>query len=226
VLAPENRISRLLLCSKAISRYDPHAMDDMIHEPEPLTGEPPPTVSRAELLVDGSDAQFRQMVHRLLAFSARLEAIRHGFGSMTGLTGIQYTLLITVAHLQGRHGVGVKEIAEHLALSGAFVTIEIGKLAAAGLIEKRTNPDDRRRVLLTVTDTARASLAELAPMQRAINDRLFAALDHATFARMTELAGHMVDDADQALALTERLIADRPETAPAATQKKVQGGRQ
>ena len=113
----------------------------------------PLTVSRTELLADGSDARFRQLIHRLLAYASSLETIRAGLGEMIGLTGVQYTMLICIAHLQGGKGVGVKEIADHLNCTGAFVTIETGKLANLGLVEKRQNPGDKRRVLLTVTDT-------------------------------------------------------------------------
>ena len=100
----------------------------------------PLTVSRPELLMDGSDAQFRQLVHRLLAYASSLEAIRAGLGEMIGLSGVQYTILICIAHLEEGRGVGVKAIADHLSYTGAFVTIETGKLAALGLVEKRQNP--------------------------------------------------------------------------------------
>ncbi|MEQ8346540.1 MAG: MarR family winged helix-turn-helix transcriptional regulator [Sneathiellaceae bacterium] len=165
----------------------------------------PLTIGRPELLDDDGDARFRQLVHRLLAFAGRLEAVRTGLGRMIGLSGIQYTILICIAHLQGEEGVGVKRIADHLGLSGAFVTIEAGKLAAEGLVEKRPNPRDRRRVLLTVTAAARARLDALAPRQRPVNDALFASLSRADFDRLGRIAGHLVADADHALALVDSL---------------------
>jgi hypothetical protein len=61
------------------------------------------TISRPELQIDGSDREFRGFVHGMLAFAARLEAVRSGFASLIGLTGIQYTILISVQHLQ-HHG--------------------------------------------------------------------------------------------------------------------------
>jgi DNA-binding MarR family transcriptional regulator len=52
-----------------------------------------------------------------------------------------------VLHHFDRHGVsaeqngvgGVNEVAEHLHLLGAFVTVEVAKLVKAGLIRKRPN---------------------------------------------------------------------------------------
>ena len=165
----------------------------------------PLTVSRDELLVDGSDARFRQLIHRLLAYASSLEAIRAGMGGMIGLSGIQYTILVCIAHLQGARGVGVKEIARHLSCTGAFVTIETGKLADLGMVEKRPNPDDKRRVLITVTGRARALLTGLAPVQRQINDTLFASVDGPGFAQLCELAETLTADARNAQSLIEFL---------------------
>ena len=61
---------------------------------------PPLTVTRSELLAEGSDREFRELVHALLAFQARHEAIRDGHGAFIGLPGPQYTLLIAIHHLE------------------------------------------------------------------------------------------------------------------------------
>jgi len=171
--------------------------------------QPPLTISRPELLQDGSDADFRVLVHRLLAFGSRLDAVRAGLGQMIGLSGAQYTILICIAHLQGDDGVGVKEVADHLSYSGAFVTLEAGRLTTLGLVEKRQNPGDRRRVLLTVTAAGRARLDELASRQRQVNDTLFAALSREDFHRLAEMSRDLVADADRALGLIERLVPAR-----------------
>lgn len=174
----------------------------------------PLTVSRDELLVDGTDASFRHLIHRLLAYASSLEAIRAGLGEMIGLSGVQYTILICVAHLQDGKGVGVKEIADHLSYTGAFVTIETGKLAKLGLVEKRRNPGDGRRVLLSTTPRARDLLGDLAPAQRRINDTLFASLDHAGFENLCALSEKLCADArnTQALVefLTDKKLAHQP----------------
>src|ERR1043166_1533407 len=92
----------------------------------------PLTVSRPELLDRGSDAEFRKFVHGLLAFASRLETVRAGFARLVGLTPIQYTILISVAHLEAAGDVSVNMLADHLQLSGAFITIETGKLLRQG----------------------------------------------------------------------------------------------
>jgi DNA-binding MarR family transcriptional regulator len=162
---------------------------------------PPLTVSRPELLVDGADGEFRQLVHRLLAFSARLETCRSGFGALLDLTGVQYTALISIAHLEGDDGVGVKTVADHLGLSGSFLTIVSGQLAKRGLVEKSTNPQDRRRVHLRVTEKGRALLEGLAPIQRDVNDLLFQPLDAKRFSALNEIFADLIKAADEATAL-------------------------
>ncbi len=171
------------------------------------------------MLRNGSDDDFRQLVHNLLAYSAKLQGIRNAFGAYLGLTGVQYTILIAVAHLKGEEGaesVGIKQVADHLSLSGAFVTNETKKLEKAGLLTKGVNPTDRRRVRLTVTDACNDLLFELAPGQRKINDVLFKNLSASDFNRLMALSDDLLEGAEQAFLLAEHLsaIAPRREEKP------------
>lgn len=154
-----------------------------------------------------SDREFRQLVHRLLAFSARLETIRSQFGAIIGLSGIQYTALISIAHLSRDTAIGVKELAEHLGLSGSFVTLVVGQLAALGLVAKTGDRQDRRRVRLTVTAAGVAKLRELAPAQTRVNDVLFGPLDAEQFRVLNALFGSLVDSAADAVRLVEFVAA-------------------
>lgn len=174
----------------------------------------PMTVSSPELLVDGDDLQFRAFVHRLLAFSARLEAVRSGFGSIIGLTGIQYTTLISIAHLQGDEGVGVTRIADDLGLTGSFVTLVSGQLVKLGLVDKKPDEQDRRRVRLTVTAKGRELLSELAPAQSEVNDLLFRPLDQEKFLELSGTMAELIRSGDEAVALVDYLAGGG--TAPAA----------
>lgn len=167
------------------------------------------TVSRTELLVDGSDRDFRQLVHDTLAFAARIQEVRSRLGGLIGLSGAQYTILVAVAHLQGRDGgVGVNLLAEHLHLSGAFVTIEVNKLVAADLVTKEVNPEDRRRVLLTVTAKANQLLDDLTTVQRPANDALFGCLSAVDFHAFREVVAQLVLTGDRTLKLLDYLAPD------------------
>jgi DNA-binding MarR family transcriptional regulator len=170
-----------------------------------LSIEAPLTVSRPELRIDGSDHEFRCFVHGMLAFAARLEAVRSGFAALVGLTGIQYTILISVKHLELQGTVNVSTIAEHLHVSGAFVTIETGKLLKLGLLTKRPDPEDRRRVCLSVTAKGRERLKRLAPTQVKVNDVLFEFMDAAEFRQLRGMVDRMTSCGDRAVALLDYL---------------------
>ncbi len=161
----------------------------------------PLTVSKPELLVDGEDHLFRQVVHDALGFSARLQEIRNRLGEAIGLSGPAYSILIAIEHLGQQGEVGVSKVGDHLHLSGAFVTIEVNKLVKSALVKKVPHPEDGRRVILTVTDKARALLDELAATQRPVNDTIFDGLSAKQFLSFSEIIASLVGGTEEALAL-------------------------
>jgi DNA-binding MarR family transcriptional regulator len=161
----------------------------------------PLTISRPELLANGSDKEFRELVHNLFGFLARHERIRAGHARVIGLAGIEYTVLIAIAHLAADGDVNVKTVADHLHLSGAFITTTTRRLLQMGLIHKTTDPADRRRVTMTVSGKGRQALETLAPTQRRINDVEFACLSREDFRRLNELMKELIKCGDHAVAL-------------------------
>lgn len=161
----------------------------------------PLTVSRPELLVNGSDVEFRKLVHNLFGFFALHERIRAGHGKTMGIAGVEYTVLIAILHLSAEGEVNVKTVADHLHLSGAFITTTTRKLLQLGLIHKTMDTVDRRRVTLTVSGKGRAALEKLAPMQRRINDVEFGCLSREEFRALNSLLQRMIASGDQAVAL-------------------------
>jgi hypothetical protein len=69
---------------------------------------PPLTTTRRALLVGGSDTEFRRLIYRLVVVEERLRRVRDFLARRVGLTGPQYTLLITIAYLQGESGIAVR----------------------------------------------------------------------------------------------------------------------
>jgi len=167
----------------------------------------PLTTTRPELLVDGRDKDFRHLVHSLFGFAAHHEHIRSGHGKMIGVAGIEYTVLISIAHLSQDGDVNVKTVADHLYLSGAFITAVTGRLLERGLIEKKTDAGDRRRVTLTVSGKGRAALERLAPIQRQINDVEFGALTREEFTLLGGILDRLIAGAERAVALQSYLTA-------------------
>jgi DNA-binding MarR family transcriptional regulator len=162
-----------------------------------------PTINRPEMLRRGSDTDFRVFIHDTLAFAARILEVRNGFGAILGLSGSQYSILISIGRLQGKDGVGVNAIADHLHLSGAFVTIEVNRLVALGFVDKASDPDDGRRVRLKITDEGSRKLATLLPVQAPVNDALFASLSRSEFDAFRKIMARLVTNGDEALALLD-----------------------
>jgi DNA-binding MarR family transcriptional regulator len=162
----------------------------------------PLTISRPELLINGSDRHFRRLVHGLFGFLARHEGVRSGHAATIGLVGIEYTVLISIRHLAVEEtDVSVNRVAEHLFLSGAFVTTVTNKLVNKGLIHKLPDPADRRRVRLEVSEQGNALLAELAPVQRQVNDVQFGCLSTAEFLHLLDLTERLIESSDRAIRL-------------------------
>jgi MarR family transcriptional regulator, organic hydroperoxide resistance regulator len=166
----------------------------------------PLTVSRPELIVNGSDREFRELVHNLFGFFSLHEQIRKGHGKFIGLAGIEYTVLIAIGHLALEGVVNVKAVADHLHLSGAFITSTTRHLLDLGLIHKTIDSSDRRRVTLTVSRKGADALAKLAPTQRRINDVEFEALSRDEFKQLNLLMKRMIKDGRRAAALQHYLL--------------------
>ncbi len=163
----------------------------------------PLTVSRPALLARGSDAEFRGLIHDLIAYGHKLDACRDAFAAIAGISGAQYEILMLVSRADG---LSIGEVAARLHRSGAFITVEANKLAERGILEKGSDEQDGRRVLLKTTAKALELLERLAPWQRRINDVLFEFLDARRFRELRALAAELVGCGDRAVAMLELLL--------------------
>ena len=105
-------------------------------------------------------AQFRYALRRFLAFSE--DAARQ-----QGLTPSQHQLLLTV---RGAEATGsapsLTDIAEQLRVRLHSAGELVGRAVEHRLIERRPDPNDARRVLVTTTTEGRAHLEELSRLHR------------------------------------------------------------
>src|SRR5258708_10191628 len=173
-------------------------------EPESGTGPYalPATTSRAPLLKGGSDHRFRVLVADLLTISTRMEMVREHLGRRMGISGPQYSIVVAVAHLQGGNGISVGALAQALHVSSAFIATEAGKLVRRRLLLKRTNPLDRRGVLLNVAPAGRLAVDRISAEIRTVNDLFFGALDAASFAALSGAASALVESSAEAVQYT------------------------
>jgi len=162
----------------------------------------PLTTSRTALLVEGNDRSFRELVRDLVDFSARLQEIREAIARGMGVTSPQYNVLMTLS--QFGDDVTVGDLAERLRVSAPFVVTETRRLEALGLLEKRPDATDRRRVMLLLTAKARTALRDIAPLQVSVNDVLFSTLNARDFSTLARLTKGLLSSCDGAEARARR----------------------
>jgi MarR family transcriptional regulator, transcriptional regulator for hemolysin len=109
-----------------------------------------------------------------------------------------YQLLTTVVHDQPPSQLA---LAEHLGIDRTVMTYLIDDLEAAGLVERRSNPADRRQRKVVATDAGRRTLAELERGVRAAEDHVLGALrpgERDTFRTLLRRVACDVRDVDLA----------------------------
>jgi DNA-binding MarR family transcriptional regulator len=159
----------------------------------------PLTTTREALLVDGSDAAFRELIGNLMTMANQLTALRAHLARRLGVSEPEYRVFLAIAQLQGEGGISVAAVARHLMVAGAFVTMIVQRLAKSGYVEKKPSHIDRRGVLLRLSARGARMMAAFADEPKAINDELFGDIDRAEFETLCDLARRIVAGGERAL---------------------------
>jgi DNA-binding MarR family transcriptional regulator len=175
------------------------------------TAATPLSISQPNMLLAGSDREFRRLIHRMLITAGRLEAVRETMARHIGVSGTQYTMLMSLLHNEGERGISITGLADYLEVTGPHVTSEIGKLAAAGYVQKRVNPDDRRSLLIRISREGRARLLGAFDFIREINDLLFDGVSAGEYQALRAFNEKFVKNTQAALDWAER--QPRPDQA-------------
>ena len=161
---------------------------------------PSPSSSRATVLDQDGDQTLRRTIHNLFSAGSMLEELRVIMGESVGITGVQYQILMVIARLQHGTGVAIKDVAIELRVVPSHVTVEVGKLAARGFIEKLPNAADGRSVLLALTDKGIDAIERVTPFTCMINDGLFDGFSRQDFLTLGTLLNQFVSNAERTLA--------------------------
>jgi DNA-binding MarR family transcriptional regulator len=170
---------------------------------------PPPTVSHAPLLVAGNDVAFRETLYLMVLAFGRLISCREAFGRALGLTGSQFAVLFGTAYRQGREGVSIRRLAEHVQLASTHVTTEVGRLVRKGLLVKTANQRDRRGVLVKLSQRGEAAVLRVAPFLRRVNDCLFEGVSRRDVAALDRFLRVFARNGEEALAEIRRSETER-----------------
>jgi DNA-binding MarR family transcriptional regulator len=133
----------------------------------------------------------------LAAYGRSIAQLARGVQSALGdLTLSAYRILSLVAEGNERSS----QIAGRLALARPTISNAVDQLVERGLVARGTNPEDRRAVVLTVTEAGRAVIAEA---DHAIAERLRPAFD-----RLDDPAA-VLHSMEQLMAAVAELRAER-----------------
>lgn len=104
-------------------------------------------------------AGFRYQLRRFLRFSEEVTR-------KSGVTPLQYQLMLQIKGFPGRDWASVAELAERLQAKHHGVVALISRCEAAGLVQRNPSRDDQRRVEVTLTRAGEQCLSLLGRLHR------------------------------------------------------------
>jgi DNA-binding MarR family transcriptional regulator len=177
-----------------------------------------PTVSLPAVLErpGGSDRTFRQLLYDISTAASHLESARVYLAGRLGVTSPQYNMIIVIAQYGGDRGISVNEIADHLHVSGTFVTVELKKLERQGLLVKLPHPSDARSVLVRLSEEGERQVTGLEPEFLFVNDHLFENLSRADFQALSRIIASLIEDFARTVAMLQVVAKTADTTGNAA----------
>lgn len=164
-----------------------------------------PTVSAPAVLdrAAGGDRAFRQLLYDISTAAGHLESARAYLASRMGVTSPQYNMIMVIAQYEGDQGVSINGIAEHLHVSGTFVTMELKKLERQGMVSKTANPADARSVLVRLSAEGERRVHAVQPDLLFVNDHLFEHISATDFQALSRIIASLIGDFSRTVAMLQ-----------------------
>lgn len=161
----------------------------------------PPAKSLIFQMYDVSRLFRRQMDHRAQAL---------------GLTSAQWRVLANVARAELLDGEPISQaaLAERMDMEAITLSRHVDRMEAAGLIERRPNPGDRRAYQLFLTEAARPLVDKFRAISSACLNDVLAGVSDKEIALVTDVLTRMHAN-----------IVEKPARSGAPTQDKIAAGR-
>jgi DNA-binding MarR family transcriptional regulator len=113
--------------------------------------------------------------------------LERGLGRTLAAHGLSLSQFDVLATLRHGEGITQQELAERLLVTKGNVVGLIDRVSAAGWVERRPDPEDRRANRLYLTDAGRGLLARAFPCQADLICRAFGRLSTDELAQMHRL---------------------------------------
>jgi DNA-binding MarR family transcriptional regulator len=107
--------------------------------------------------------------------------------SSLDLVGMNLRNMVVLAYLRDHPGVSQQAMTEHLSMDSNTGVLVLNDLEDLEYAERRRDPSDRRRHLVTITDAGLEALEEAEVAQGSIEDEILAGLSQAERAELRGL---------------------------------------
>ncbi|MDA9435430.1 MULTISPECIES: MarR family winged helix-turn-helix transcriptional regulator [Bradyrhizobium] len=140
------------------------------------------TRSRKEPRV--SQDLLRRFTWEIRSIDICLDDLRSYHANALGITGPQMMILMALTELEEEHGVPVNAVARLMRVESGFITKQSKELESKRFVRRKSDMNDARYVLLSLTDIARKSLASIARQQEELEQFVFDYLSIQEFAKL------------------------------------------
>jgi len=151
------------------------------------------------------DTRLREFVADFYAAISMMRILRQEIASTLSLTSAEYSVLLAVWYLERKKEITVRAIADHLHVAAAYVTSEVSRLVAKGLLTKTRDKLDRRAVSVGLTKRARDLLGRLERILGDINRPLFSGLSFRDLASVHRFLRAIIENGPDAISVAQRL---------------------
>ncbi|OSI32971.1 transcriptional regulator [Bradyrhizobium canariense] len=129
---------------------------------------------------DQLDKAVTEFIWNIVEIHSQLEEIHKTWADMMGISEPQWLILMAIDEIDEGRGVSGIAVANKLRIHPAFVTNQTKKLEEKRFLSRVTSRDDARFLQISLTEEARAEIANLSSKRQALNLTMFAGLDEAS----------------------------------------------
>jgi len=114
------------------------------------------------------------------------------------LLGMHMRLLMALSYLRDHDGAPQQEMAEAMCMDANNLVLLLNELDGLGHVERRRDPEDRRRHRVQITGAGREALERAERSQEAVEDEVLLALDAEERATLWRLLAKALEGAERA----------------------------
>ena len=162
----------------------------------------------------------KESVGRLLVLTAKAarEVLDARLQSMGASHAAWLVLHALIQH--NAEGSSQRALAEHLCIEGPTMTRHLDRLEAAGLIERRPDPQDRRNTLVYSTPEGKAVLRRLTSVMEKAQEDVLAGLTPEEIDTLTRLMQRVRDNVERAAERESVPVVRHGHGMPQASKKE------